>query len=36
MTLKGINKTNSKLEFLHSKNKFLIQAVRRLRFNALI
>ena len=36
MTLKVINKKNSRLRFLHRKNKFLTPALRRLLCNALI
>ena len=36
MALKVINKINSRLKFLHRKNKFLTPALRRLLCNALI
>ena len=36
MNLKVINKVNSRLKFLHRKNKFLTPALRRLLCNALI
>ena len=36
MALKVISKINSRLKFLHRKNKFLTPALRRLLFNALI
>ena len=36
MYLKVINKTNSRLKFLHRKNNFLTPALRRLLCNALI
>ena len=36
MALKVINKINSRLKFLHRKNKFLTPALPRLLFNALI
>ena len=36
MTLKVVNKINSRLKFLHRKNKFLTPALRRLLCNALI
>ena len=36
MALKVINKINSRLKFLHRKNKFLTPALRRILFNALI
>ena len=36
MALKVINKINSRLKFLHRKNKFLTPALRRLLCNALV
>ena len=36
MALKVINKINSRLKFLHRKNKILIPALRRLLYNSLI
>ena len=36
MALKVINKINSRLKFLHRKNKFLTPVLSRLLFNALI
>ena len=36
MALKVINKINSRLKFIHRKNKFLTPALRRLLYNALV